>query len=174
MKYDPTAKVATVSILGVVVTGTAASYAAETGNNLPVLILTPVVIVAMIAHATVTMRRYRRQSLALAEQEQRGAVARMAQRGELDEDEAAAFVGKAHVRLVPSHYFGAEWQCEAGQKDEPVGCERHGEHHWCGVCEGWYGVPHDRIHEGPNAHPYGNNDTTQCACRPCKKLTGRE
>jgi hypothetical protein len=81
---------------------------------------------------------------------------------------------REHVRLV-SASLGPEWQCEAGQPAPPVGCERHRDHYWCGTCEGHYGVPHDGIHEGDDAHPWGNLwDRRQCACRPCKRATGRE
>lgn len=77
-----------------------------------------------------------------------------------------------HVRLVNT-LVGYEWQCEAGQFDQPIGCERHRDHHWCEFCLGFYGVPHDGIHEYPTAHPRGAG---RCACRPCKKAAadGRE
>ena len=61
--------------------------------------------------------------------------------------------------------WGTEFRCTAGQTPEPSGCERHSSHHYCKTCEGWYGVPHDRIHEGVNKHPRWDMD---CACRPCR------
>ncbi len=71
--------------------------------------------------------------------------------------------------------YGTQWECEAGQRDEPIGCERHRDHHWCTTCQGYYGVPHDGIHSGDSAHPWGNLfGRNQCACRPCKIATGRE
>ena len=66
------------------------------------------------------------------------------------------------------------WECEAGQADRPVGCERHNEHHWCSTCRGWYGVPHVGIHDGPARHPNGAWQAAQCACRPCRVYTGRD
>ena len=64
-----------------------------------------------------------------------------------------------------------EIRCEPGEDIDTTGiCEIHHTHTWCVVCQGFYGVSHDRIHWGHNAHPYGNSDWTQCVCRPC---TGR-
>lgn len=80
--------------------------------------------------------------------------------------------GRRYVRRVDTS-TGPEWQCEAGQSMPPDGCERHREHWWCETCRGFYGVPHDGIHEGPNAHPPLGIEQNQCACRPCKKATGR-
>ena len=63
--------------------------------------------------------------------------------------------------------WGTELRCAAGQVLEPFGCERHQTHHFCTACAGWYGVPHDRIHSGPSAHPRGGG--RDCACRPCRE-----
>lgn len=60
-------------------------------------------------------------------------------------------------------------RCEAGQKNNPVECNWHHTHHWCQTCDGWYGVPHDGIHNGPLAHPRSLHEARQCACRPCKE-----
>jgi hypothetical protein len=87
----------------------------------------------------------------------------------LECDAASATTDRRNVRQV-----GGEWRCEAGQNELPFGCDRHGDHYWCETCLGFYGVPHDGIHEGPDAHPaaYGI-ERQQCACRPCRKATGR-
>jgi hypothetical protein len=90
-----------------------------------------------------------------------------------------ADVKRYYVKQVNAWGGGQEWQCEAGQLDRPIGCERHAEHHWCDTCKGYYGVPHGGdgfgIHDGPNAHPNQFAfDRDQCACRPCKQATGRE
>ena len=66
------------------------------------------------------------------------------------------------------------WECEAGQADRPVGCERHDEHHWCSTCRGWYDVPHVGIHDGPSRHPNGAWQDAHSACRPCMVYTGRD
>lgn len=71
----------------------------------------------------------------------------------------------AYLRGVNSWDPG-EVRCEAGQVEFPAECNRHKEHHWCATCEGYYGVPHDGIHEGPDAHP-NYRDAPQCACRLC-------
>ena len=62
--------------------------------------------------------------------------------------------------------------CNPGEAGDPGrSCTVHGgEHHYCATCKGWYGVPHDRIHEdGPvrSAHPCGRLGD-HCACRPCR------
>ena len=62
--------------------------------------------------------------------------------------------------------WGIEVACDAGQRDKPVGCERHRDHYYCVTCVGWYGVPHDRIHTGDGKHPRW--DIQHCACRPCR------
>lgn len=63
--------------------------------------------------------------------------------------------------------FPPEIRCEPGQVTDPTGhCERHGQHHYCRTCGGFYGVPHDDIHSGPQKHP--NRFAHQCACRVCK------
>lgn len=72
------------------------------------------------------------------------------------------------TRLVKEAFFGDEIRCEPGEQTYPRDCERHSEHHWCGVCAGYYGVPHDGIHTGPNPHP--NQFTYRvdgCVCRVC-------
>ena len=66
------------------------------------------------------------------------------------------------------------WECEAGQADRPVGCERHDEHHWCSTCRGWYDVPHDGIHDGPPRHPNAARQSAHSACHPCRVYTGRD
>ena len=66
------------------------------------------------------------------------------------------------------------WECEAGQADRPVGCERHDEHHWCSTCLGWHDVPHDGIHDGPPRHPNAARQDAHSACRPCRVYTGRD
>ena len=81
---------------------------------------------------------------------------------------------RAYVKHVPLWGGDMEWQCEAGQLDRPIGCQRHREHHWCEPCKGYYGVPHDSIHEGFRRHPRGGISDLQCACRPCKIASGRE
>jgi hypothetical protein len=60
--------------------------------------------------------------------------------------------------------------CAAGQTTMPTDCTRHYSHHWCGFCEGFYGVPHAGMHE-PGS-PHGNNLhlARQCACRPCQQF----
>ena len=71
--------------------------------------------------------------------------------------------------LAKDAFFGDEIRCEPGEKTDPTGhCERHGPHHFCETCEGYYGVPHTGIHEGPHAHP--NQFTFRvdgCVCRIC-------
>jgi hypothetical protein len=58
--------------------------------------------------------------------------------------------------------------CVAGQRTFPDAWTWHN-HHWCNTCEGWYGVPHDGIHAGPDAHPHAAlHNPRQCACRPCQ------
>lgn len=79
--------------------------------------------------------------------------------------------GRENVTPKRTGFGTIEWSCDAGQPVEPYGCERHSEHHWCDTCRGFYGVPHDGIHDGPNAHPRGPSDAEQCACRPCKDYT---
>ena len=64
-------------------------------------------------------------------------------------------------------------RCTAGQIKYPERCTWHPDHHWCEVCQGWYGVHHDGIHEGPGMHPRGYWEATQCACRPCKTYAAR-
>jgi hypothetical protein len=59
--------------------------------------------------------------------------------------------------------------CTAGQTTMPTECDRHASHHWCGVCEGFYGVPHTGMHEGLDAHPRDLHSAQQCACRPCNR-----
>lgn len=105
---------------------------------------------------------------AKAEREHRSLNAHVLHLLERDADE-----GRRHVRQIDG-VSGPEWQCEAGQSLPPIGCERHSDHYWCETCRGFYGVPHDVIHEGPNAHPATfPGERNQCACRPCKEATGR-
>ena len=59
-------------------------------------------------------------------------------------------------------------KCKPGNKHEPQRCDYHPKHYWCVTCEGFYGVPHDFIHEGPNKHPMAA--PRNCACRPCMDL----
>lgn len=41
--------------------------------------------------------------------------------------------------------------------------------HWCDVCDGWYGVPHDRdTHE----HTAKKQFRGDCACAPCQRHFG--
>lgn len=63
--------------------------------------------------------------------------------------------------------------CTAGQTTMPTECDRHASHHWCGVCEGFYGVPHIGIHTGLMAHPISLHSAQQCACRPCQQYTAQ-
>ena len=58
-------------------------------------------------------------------------------------------------------------KCKPGNKHEPKRCAYHAEHFWCGTCEGFYGVPHDFMHEGPGAHPLRTADF--CVCRLCQQ-----
>lgn len=70
--------------------------------------------------------------------------------------------------------FMDEPKCEAGTKIDPSAwCTWHGYHYWCATCQGFYGVPHVGIHEGPNKHP-NYRDSATCACRVCKIFSGRE
>jgi hypothetical protein len=63
--------------------------------------------------------------------------------------------------------FGSEVRCEPGETTNPTGvCERHPHHYWCSTCLGFYGVPHDGMHEGRNAHP-NTPSARDCACRIC-------
>lgn len=88
-------------------------------------------------------------------------------------EEADSASRRRDVRPVET-MGGLEWQCEAGQPVPPLGCDRHQEHYWCETCRGFYGVPHDGIHAGPDAHPATfTSERNQCACRPCKEATGR-
>lgn len=73
---------------------------------------------------------------------------------------------RANVTLIDTALFGKQWECETGQTAEPVGCQRHSTHHYCGTCEGWYGVPHTGMHTGRNPHPH-TSWGQYCACRPC-------
>lgn len=60
--------------------------------------------------------------------------------------------------------------CTAGQTKMPTDCRRHANHYWCGVCEGFYGVPHDNIHSpAAKAHPRSLHSAQMCACRPCQQ-----
>lgn len=59
-------------------------------------------------------------------------------------------------------------KCRPGGKTYPSKCDFHGKHHYCDTCEGFYGVPHDGIHEGDNAHPVPGR-AKDCVCRPCQK-----
>jgi hypothetical protein len=77
------------------------------------------------------------------------------------------------VRRVKTAW-GWEWQCQPGQVYLPIGCERHPDHFFCPTCEGFYGVPHTGMHDGIGQHPRGGSSDWMCACRPCKKATGRE
>ena len=70
-----------------------------------------------------------------------------------------------------SPYPDGSLRCKPGNARLPRKCSWHPEHHWCETCEGFYGVPHDNIHEGPSAHPTTN--AHQCACRPCVEATAR-
>lgn len=63
--------------------------------------------------------------------------------------------------------------CTAGQAIMPTECARHHEHFWCAVCEGFYGVPHTGMHDGPNAHPRDLWSAQQCACRPCQQYAAQ-
>jgi len=67
-----------------------------------------------------------------------------------------------------------EKRCTAGQTERPDDCTWHHTHHWCVFCEGWYGVPHTRVHDGPNRHPQSPWEAEQCACRPCREYTQRD
>lgn len=67
--------------------------------------------------------------------------------------------------------LGPEVRCEPGEVVYPLDCERHPVHHWCGTCQGYYGVPHTGIHEGPNAHP-NIMGSRECVCRICKNYRG--
>jgi hypothetical protein len=60
-------------------------------------------------------------------------------------------------------------RCRPGGTSRPTRCGWHVEHHWCDTCEGWYGVPHDGIHQGPDAHPQTLSKAVGCACRPCRQ-----
>ena len=64
-------------------------------------------------------------------------------------------------------------RCEPGEAN-PAGCEWHPQHYFCRVCDGFYGAPHDGIHDGASAHPRSMWQAEQCACRPCKRYSGRE
>lgn len=60
-------------------------------------------------------------------------------------------------------------RCTAGQEDEPTLCGWHHSHTYCQTCDGWYGVSHEGIHNGPMAHPRSLHEARQCACRPCRE-----
>lgn len=70
-----------------------------------------------------------------------------------------------------------EVRCQAGQRTEPVGCERHGEHYRCEACDGWFGVPHDYgCHtKDPgglcpgNTPPRLTTGSDRCACTYCRE-----
>lgn len=69
------------------------------------------------------------------------------------------------------YYHQDNWggkKCKPGNKHEPKRCDYHPKHFWCRTCEGFYGVPHDGIHEGPKKHPLDN--PSNCVCRPCREL----
>lgn len=66
-----------------------------------------------------------------------------------------------------THPYGL--RCKAGVPSEPTLCDWHSTHHYCAICEGWYGVPHDEIHNGPDAHPTANSRWDGCACALCMK-----
>jgi hypothetical protein len=57
------------------------------------------------------------------------------------------------------HYWVAR-----GDKEAPP------EEHWCRYCAGWYGVPHDGIHDRGICRSAG---TGQCACIDCWVVEGR-
>lgn len=42
--------------------------------------------------------------------------------------------------------------------------------HWCDVCEGWYGVPHD---QGTHEHTAKKQFRADCACAPCQRHYGK-
>lgn len=57
-------------------------------------------------------------------------------------------------------------RCEPGSSTYPVECNWHARHYFCDICQGYYGVPHDKgIREGLFAHP--DQNARQCACRAC-------
>jgi hypothetical protein len=68
-------------------------------------------------------------------------------------------------------YYAPDWRghrrCRPGNTVMPNVCDYHLKHYWCTTCEGYYGVPHDFIHEGPDAHPVW--PYSECACRPCQE-----
>lgn len=64
-------------------------------------------------------------------------------------------------------YEDGSARCLPGNREFPDRCSWHSEHHWCSTCKGWYGVPHERIHDGPNAHPVPMHVRAGCVCRPC-------
>jgi hypothetical protein len=69
-----------------------------------------------------------------------------------------------------TYAYRAPWgetlvRCEPGEREMPVDCMRHSNHYFCRTCEGYYGVPHDGIHTGPDKHP--NRFYRDCACRMC-------
>lgn len=68
------------------------------------------------------------------------------------------------VPSVSERWGMTEVRCMAGQPVNPTKCNRHLTHHWCDVCEGYYGVPHD----GPEAH--STKWRRDCVCRPCREL----
>ena len=69
------------------------------------------------------------------------------------------------------YYHPDNWggkKCKPGNTVAPTRCDYHAAHFWCRTREGFYGVPHDFIHEGPVAHPLTNPHN--CVCRPCRDL----
>lgn len=65
---------------------------------------------------------------------------------------------------VTERWGMTELACFAGQPRKPTRCDRHHEHHWCDVCEGYYGVPHD------DCHGDGHTPQRHCVCRPCREF----
>lgn len=63
--------------------------------------------------------------------------------------------------------------CIPGQTTMPTDCTRHHSHHWCSVCEGFYGVPHTGMHEPGSRHGNDLHMARQCACRPCQQFAAR-
>lgn len=68
-----------------------------------------------------------------------------------------------------------ELRCTAGQAVQPTAetCHRHPDHHWCGYCAGWYGVPHSTVAGVCHTEQWVrtrhvDHAHATCACRYCR------
>lgn len=67
-------------------------------------------------------------------------------------------------------FHGPQTRPDFGPTDESyhhVGTGNTTSRYWCGICVGWYGVPHDNAHEKGRDHRRDH-----CVCGVCQKASG--